>query len=53
MTDRLHFEGPLCGLLQHGRLLEKKRTERQASSEGVGTLGPAAGERGQSASSPV
>lgn len=47
VTDLLGFEGPLCGLPQHGRLLEKKRTEKAGSSEGAGTLAPTAGSAGR------
>lgn len=47
VTDLLGSGGPLCGLPQHGRLLEKERTERAGSSEGAGTLAPAAGSAGR------
>lgn len=47
VTDLLGFEGPLCGLLQRGRPLQTRRTERAGSSEGAGTLAPAAGSTGR------
>lgn len=43
VTDLLDFEGPLCGLLQQGRPLHKKKRDGAGSREGAGTLAPAAG----------
>lgn len=43
VTDLLGFEGPLCGLLQQGGPLHKKKRGKAAGSrEGAGALAPAA-----------
>lgn len=51
-TDLLGFESPLCGLLQQGSPLHKKKRERAGLKEGAGTLAPAAGSMGKTPAHP-
>lgn len=52
VTDLLGFEGPLCGLLQQGGPLHKKKRGRAGSREGAGALAPAAGSMGRTPAHP-